>query len=160
MRREKLLPFYEGRRDDQGRATTMAGIARNLAALGQLDEALRILRDDVLPVWDRFGDVVSRAATMGQIAEILAERGRLDEAVRIRREEELPVYDRVGLAHARLVSRANLALTLLARGADADREQASRLLQRSYAAARVLRTTQVAWIEAVAKENGLTIVDS
>ena len=41
-------------------------------ARGELDEALRIRREEELPVYERLGDVRSRAVTMGQIADILA----------------------------------------------------------------------------------------
>ena len=63
---------------------------------GELDEALRIRREEELPVYERLGDVRSRAVTLGQIADMLQARGELDEALRIRREEELPVYERLG----------------------------------------------------------------
>ena len=63
---------------------------------GELDEALRIRREEQLPVFERLGDVRESAVTMGKIADILHARGELDEALRIRREEELPVYERLG----------------------------------------------------------------
>ena len=72
------------------------GIADILYGRGELDEALRIRREEELPVYERLGDVRSRAVTMGKIADILYGRGELDEALRIRREEELPVYERLG----------------------------------------------------------------
>jgi hypothetical protein len=59
---------------------------------GELDEALRIRREESLPVYDRLG-CCSKAVTMGKIADILQARGELDEALRIRHEEELPVYE-------------------------------------------------------------------
>ena len=67
-----------------------------LQSRGELDEALRIRREEELPVYEKLGDVRSRAVTMGQIADILQSRGELDEALRIRREEELPVYEKLG----------------------------------------------------------------
>ena len=39
-----------------------------LYARGELDEALRIRREEELPVFERLGDVRSRAITVGQIA--------------------------------------------------------------------------------------------
>ena len=74
----------------------MGKIADVLAARGDLDEALRIRREEELPVYEKLGDVRSRAVTMGKIADVLAARGDLDEALRIRREEELPVYEKLG----------------------------------------------------------------
>jgi tetratricopeptide (TPR) repeat protein len=65
-------------------------LADILEARGELDEALRIRREEQLPVYDRLGDVRERAVTMGKVADILQVRGELDEALRIRREEQLP----------------------------------------------------------------------
>ena len=61
-----------------------------LQARGDLDEALRIRREEQLPVYERLGDVRSRAVTMGQIADILQARGDLDEALALH-EQRLPV---------------------------------------------------------------------
>ncbi|MDS4026097.1 MAG: hypothetical protein RKO25_03765, partial [Candidatus Contendobacter sp.] len=69
-------------------------LAGLLASIGELDEALRIRREEELPVYERLGDVRLRAVTLGYIADVLQARGELDEALRIRREEELPVYER------------------------------------------------------------------
>ena len=81
----------------------MGKIADILQSRGDLDEALRIRREEELPVYERLGDVRSRAVTMGKIADILQSRGDLDEALRIRREEELPVYERLGDVRGRSV---------------------------------------------------------
>ncbi|XYI03492.1 hypothetical protein ACMHYB_28460 [Sorangium sp. So ce1128] len=62
----------------------------------QLDEALRIRREEELPVYERLGDVHSRAMTLGKIADVAHTRGQLDEALRICREELLPVFERLG----------------------------------------------------------------
>ena len=68
-----------------------------LQARGELDEALRIRREEQLPVYERLGDVRGVAVvTRGKIADVLQARGELDEALRIRREEQLPVYERLG----------------------------------------------------------------
>ena len=74
----------------------MGKIADILRAHGELEEALRIRREEELPVYERLGEVGLRATSMGKIAEILHDRGDLDESVRIRREEQLPVYERLG----------------------------------------------------------------
>ena len=102
--------------DERTRAFAVGGIADILQARGQLDEALRIRREEQLPVYDRLGDVRSRAVTMGQIADILQARGQLDEALRIRREEELPVYDRLGDVRSRAVTLYKIADSLIELG--------------------------------------------
>jgi hypothetical protein len=101
----------------------MGQIADILQARGQLDEALRIRREEQLPVYDRLGDVRSRAVTMGKIADILQARGQLDEALRIRREEELPVYDRLGDVRERAVALFKIATALIDAGGLANGQQ-------------------------------------
>ncbi|MDY7096125.1 MAG: tetratricopeptide repeat protein, partial [Acidobacteriota bacterium] len=81
-------------------------------ARGDLEEALRIRREEELPVYERLGDVRERAITMGQIADILGARGDLEEALRIRREEELPVYERLGDVRERAITMAKMGLLL------------------------------------------------
>ena len=91
-------------------------IADILQTRGELDEALRIRREEELPVYDRLGEVRSRAVTMGRIADILQTRGELDEALRILREEQLPVYDRLGDVRERAVTMGQIADILQTRG--------------------------------------------
>src|SRR6266446_57596 len=50
-------------------------IADILYRRGDLDEALRILREELIPVFERLGEVRSRAVTMGKIAHILVQKG-------------------------------------------------------------------------------------
>ena len=109
--------MYERLGDVRSRAVTLGQIADVLAVRGELDEALRIRREEELPVYERLGDVRSRAVTLGQIADVLAVRGELDEALRIRREEELPVYERLGDVRSRAVTLGQIADVLAARGA-------------------------------------------
>ena len=60
----------DGRRGaDRDRALALGQIADILEARGQLDEALRIRREDELPVYEKLGDIRSRAVTMGKIAD-------------------------------------------------------------------------------------------
>jgi tetratricopeptide (TPR) repeat protein len=98
-------------------------IADILQARGDLDEALRIRREEELPVYEKLGDIRSRAVTMGQIADILQARGDLDEALRIRREEQLPVYEKLGDIRERAVTILKIALVEAGQGkpAEADR---------------------------------------
>ncbi|EXI93012.1 MAG: putative ATPase [Candidatus Accumulibacter sp. BA-94] len=103
-----------------------------LQARGQLDEALRIYREEQLPVYERLGDVRSRAVTQravtqGKIADVLQARGQLDEALRIYRDV-LPVFERLGSVRDALIFRANTAITYLRRGAAGDRKKALELL--------------------------------
>jgi tetratricopeptide (TPR) repeat protein len=90
----------------------MGKIADILQARGELDEALRLLRDEVLAIFERLGDVRSKAVTMGQIADILQARGELDEAL-VLQEQRLPIARRLddidSLAHV-LYSRASIRL--------------------------------------------------
>jgi hypothetical protein len=94
----------------------MGKIADILQSRGDLDEALRIRREDELPVYERFGDVRSRAFTMGKIAEIIWSRGELDEALRIWREEVLRAFDRLGDVRSRAVTMGNIADIIQSRG--------------------------------------------
>ncbi|MGB5063998.1 MAG: AAA family ATPase, partial [Candidatus Competibacter sp.] len=106
----------QSRGDEREVALAQGQIADVLQARGELDEALRIRREEELPVYERLGDVRSKAVTLGKIADVLQDRGELDEALRIRREEELPVYKRLGDAQARAVTLGKIADMLQARG--------------------------------------------
>jgi phosphopentomutase len=57
----------------------MGLIADILQARGQLDEALRIYKEEALPVFKRLGDLRSKAITMGKIADILQAQGQGDQ---------------------------------------------------------------------------------
>jgi tetratricopeptide (TPR) repeat protein len=91
------------------RAVTMGQIADIHQARGELDEALRIRREEELPVYERLGDVRSRAVTMGWISDIHQARGELDAALRICREEVLPVLERLGDVRSRAVTMGKIA---------------------------------------------------
>ena len=101
---------------DRGVALAAGLRADVLEAGGQLDEALRIRREEELPVYERLGDIHSKASTMGRIADVLQVRGQLDEALRIRREEELPVYERFGDIQSKASTMGKITDVLLARG--------------------------------------------
>ena len=120
------------------RPSPLGQIADVLQARGDLDEALRIRREDQLPVYERLGDVRARAVTLGKIADVLQARGDLDEALRIRREEELPVFERLG-GRGLCVSLANLAVLLIERGRHGDAAEARRHLVRAAALASQMR---------------------
>ena len=57
---------------------------------GELDEALRIRREEELPVYERLGDVARAPSPGARSPTSPAGRGELDEALRIRREEAAP----------------------------------------------------------------------
>jgi hypothetical protein len=105
-----------------------------LTARGELEQALRIRREEELPVYERLGDMRAHAITLGQIADVLAARGELEQALRIRREEELPVYERLSDVRTRAITLKDLRLTCVAggrrpdaRGAPASNSSASSL---------------------------------
>ena len=101
----------------EGEVALAAGLRADvLHARGQLDEALRIRREEELPIYERLGDVHSKAVTMGQIADVLQARGQLDEANRIRREEVLPAFERLGDVLSKAVTMGKIADVLEARG--------------------------------------------
>jgi tetratricopeptide (TPR) repeat protein len=87
-----------------------------LQAQGELDEALRIRREEELPVFERLGDVRSLAITWGKIADVLQARGELDEALRIYREEVLPDLERLGEVRFCAVCWGKIADVLQVRG--------------------------------------------
>ena len=105
---------------DNGEERTAALGAGQIAdifeARGDLDEALRIRREDQLPVYEKLGDIHSRAIAMGKIADIAEARGDLDEALRIRRDEALPVYEKLGDIRERAVTMGKIADIAQARG--------------------------------------------
>jgi tetratricopeptide (TPR) repeat protein len=102
--------------NDRNRARALGLIADLLAGRGELDEALRILRERQLPAYERLDDARARANTLGQIADVLTRRGELDEALRLRREEQLPVYERLGDVRSRATTLGQIADVLARRG--------------------------------------------
>jgi hypothetical protein len=70
-----------------------------LQARGELDEALRIRRDEELPVYERLGDVRAKAVAMGKIADVLQARGELDEALQIWSQQILSAFEQFRLGN-------------------------------------------------------------
>ncbi|HNN95447.1 MAG TPA: tetratricopeptide repeat protein, partial [Pseudomonadota bacterium] len=101
---------------DAAQASAQGQIADIYQARGQLDDALRILREEVLLVFDKLGDIRERAVTMGKIADIYHARGKLDEALRIRWEEVLPVFEKLGDIRSSAVTMGKIADIYRARG--------------------------------------------
>jgi tetratricopeptide (TPR) repeat protein len=123
---QEMRTLDQGRQAEHGSALAAGVCAYILQARGELDEALRIRREEELPVYERLGEVRSRAVPIGHVADILQARGELDEALRIRREEELPVYERLGDVRSRAVTMGNVADILQARG---ELDEALRILR-------------------------------
>jgi len=98
------------------RAVLWDPIARVQALRGQLDEALRIRRDEELPVYQRLGEAHSVAVTKAHIASILERRGQLNEALGILREEVVPVFEQVGDLRWRAEAMREVAEILSVRG--------------------------------------------
>lgn len=61
-------------------------LADHVRRVGQLDEALRIRREDTLPIYERLGDIHSAAITRLQIATELYRRGERPAAIALVRE--------------------------------------------------------------------------
>jgi len=112
--RTLALPAVEA--DDAERAITLGQIADVLQVRGELDEALRIRREEVQPIYERLGDVWAKAVTMGKIADILKARGDHDEALRLLRHDLLPVFERLGDVQAKAVTMGRIADILQDRG--------------------------------------------
>ncbi len=103
-------------KEERDRAVTMGQIADILVRRGDLDEALRIRKEEELPIFEKIGDIRERAVTWGKIADTLERRGDLDEALRIRKEEELPAFEEMGVNHERAVTMDKIADILERRG--------------------------------------------
>ncbi|HXO40183.1 MAG TPA: AAA family ATPase [Thermoanaerobaculia bacterium] len=98
------------------RAVALGSIADLLQQCGQLDEALRIRRDEQLPVFEALGDARMCAVTLGGIAEILQGRGQFDEALHIRRDQQIPVFEAIGDLPGRAIALGKIANILQLRG--------------------------------------------
>jgi tetratricopeptide (TPR) repeat protein len=101
---------------DKARASILLQYTIWLYSQGELDEVVRISRDEVIPLLAGKRAEGARAVTWGRIADVLESRGELEETLRIRREEELPVYERLGDMRARAMALAKIADVLAARG--------------------------------------------
>jgi len=94
------LQLCQDIQDEEACASAYGGMAHLLVAQENLDEALRVYREECLPVYEKLGDSRNVARVSAEIADILAERGQLDEALRLCRDVALPVFERLGDAHA------------------------------------------------------------
>jgi tetratricopeptide (TPR) repeat protein len=141
--------------DVRERAVTLGKIADIYQARGDLDGAMKILKEEQLPVFEKLGDVRSRAVTLGQIADIYQARGDLDRALKIRKEEQLPVYEKLGDVRELLVARANIALTMLARNRKDDVPEIVSLLVWSYRTAAERGFAEAGQLEQILRKLGI-----
>ena len=111
VRMAEALP--EGERE---KALALGQTADVLYARGELDEALRIRREEELPVYEKLGNVRARAMTLGKIADVLSDQGELDEALRMLRDEVLPAFEKLSDVRSRAVTLGQIADVLSARG--------------------------------------------
>ena len=86
----------------RSKAVTQGKIAGILQARGQLDEALRIRREEQLPVYERLGDVRSRLVCQANIALTLVARGQPEDRDEIARflAEARAAADGLGIPEA------------------------------------------------------------
>jgi tetratricopeptide (TPR) repeat protein len=91
--------------DLASQARVLDGRAAQLRSEGELEEALRIRRDQVLPLYEQLGDTRAQTVVLGDIADLLTALGRTDEASKVLEEQMLPRADRLG--DARLQARAS-----------------------------------------------------
>ncbi len=151
---EEKAALDKTRGEDREYALARGLSADILQARGELDEALRIRREEEMPVYERLGDVRSRAVTLGKIADILQARGELDEALRIRREEEMPVYERLGDVRSLLITRVQLAIVLMQLDPP-QADEAGALLRLALAEAQRMRIPEAGQILQVMADFGL-----
>jgi tetratricopeptide (TPR) repeat protein len=90
-------------------------ISTILQARGELDEALRIRREEQLPVYERLGAMSEKANTQAQLAEILQMQGQLDEALHLL-EGVLETFERLGDVRSTATTQGQIADLLHARG--------------------------------------------
>ena len=100
-----LATFEEVRKanlqfNDNFVALSQGWICEILVSRGELDEAMRRLREEVLPIFQRSQDERCISITQSKIAEILIKQQKLDEAMHILRDEALPIFKRIGDPHA------------------------------------------------------------
>ena len=95
---QKAENLYRAQGEPQRRmlALSLGIIAEIYEARGQLDETLRIRREELLPVFEKLGDIRELAVTQRKIADVYQARGQLAEALALLREQALPAVQRMG----------------------------------------------------------------
>lgn len=88
------LQIFHGISEELLSAMTRGRMADIYQIRGQLDEALRIHREEELPIYVKHGNDLLQAVTWNKIAHIQKRRGLYDEALRIYKDETLPIYEK------------------------------------------------------------------
>lgn len=102
--------------DERQRVDIQFQIAHVLEARGELEEALRIWREEALPVYKRLNDERWTAIVQLRIGDVLFVQGEPDEALRLWREETLAVFDELGDEMLVAVTQGKIADVLHDRG--------------------------------------------
>ena len=102
--------------NDELRAVLLDELAGLHLARGEMDEALRIRRDEELPLYKKLGDLHAHAATLDQISRVLMQRGEFDEALHILQEKVLPVFNELGDVLSYAIALGTSADILMQRG--------------------------------------------
>lgn len=111
-----LMPVALAHPETPASAYLWGNIADVLERRGELDEALRIRREEELPVYERLGDVRGSAVVAGQIANILATRGALDEALELYRRKALGQIRGLGMVRDEAIFHGRIADILYDQG--------------------------------------------
>jgi hypothetical protein len=80
-----VLVSFERLGDVRERAVTLGQIADVQMKRGELDEAMRILREEELPVYEKLGDVRSLLVGRANLAMSLYQQGRAEDRAEIDR---------------------------------------------------------------------------
>ncbi|WPB77415.1 hypothetical protein KYC5002_51605 [Archangium violaceum] len=73
------MPVYERLGDVRSRAVTMGKVADILKARGEMEEALRIRREEQLPVFERLRDVRELLVGRAKLAMLYLQRGQPED---------------------------------------------------------------------------------
>jgi tetratricopeptide (TPR) repeat protein len=128
-----------------------------LYRLGRTQAAKKELRDEALPRFVALGNDNSVAVTQSYLATIEEDEGRPEAALELLREQILPVHQRSGNRLNLMRTQVHIAGLLLTRDGPGDRQEATALLRKARTAARALKATDLADIDATAKEFGLDL---
>jgi ATP/maltotriose-dependent transcriptional regulator MalT len=150
-----LLPRLQNDDSEGDRAQVWGMIADVLQARGELDEALRIRREEELPVFERLGDVREKAVTESKIADLLSEQGNHDEAEAIYRNSVIPAVERLRDVRVLVWMHRDLATILLERNAPGDRDEAADLLRQAHATAERMGIPEAGEIRSIQEREGL-----
>ncbi len=123
---QKALDFFGPHGARHQIAAIRTARADILACTGNVDEAIRIQREECIPVFKEMGDPESAIRTEARIAHHLASAGRLDEAIRILRDDVIPSWVQKGEERSLALTYENLAEYLNRRG---DHEEALEALR-------------------------------